>query len=144
MNAYEKFLSLPPGERALLLRAGLVVSAVRLGLWLRPWGDVCRLLARALPGPAGSPRLPAERVAWAVAVAGRCVPGGGNCLVQALAGQALLRSTGHDAQVRIGVARPGADRLEAHAWVESGAAVVLGGGSRACYAPLPAWGEAGP
>ena len=52
-----------------------------------------------------------------------------SCLTQALAGLWLLRLMGFEASVVIGVAagESGSAVLRAHAWLESGADVILGG-----------------
>jgi hypothetical protein len=63
-------------------------------------------------------------VAWAVAVASRFVPKA-TCLVQALAGQALLARRGHAARLHIGVSKP-EGRFEAHAWLEDEGRPILG------------------
>lgn len=55
------------------------------------------------------------------------MPGLGNCLVQALTGRILLQRRGIPSDLRIGVAKKNGERLDAHAWLECGGAVVLGG-----------------
>lgn len=143
MTALGKVLRLTYRERWLLVQATLLLAAVRLGLWLLPFRALHRLLAYSRPSAAIKPkaeRPPVDRIAWAVATAGRYVPGAGKCLTQALAAQILLRRAGHSAQLRIGVARAGAARLKAHAWVECEGIIAIGGGhDLERYTPLPAW-----
>jgi hypothetical protein len=132
-----KLLTLPAADRKLLFQAGALLGAVRLGLWILPFSRLRNVLARVAGSrhPAGGP--PAERVAWAVSKAARYVPGS-TCLVQALATKRLLANLGHDAQLHIGVAKDGTDRLEAHAWVESGGKILVGALSDLSrYTPLP-------
>ena len=62
---------------------------------------------------------------WAVQVASRYVPRA-TCLTQALTAQALLGFGGIPTSVRIGVAKE-AGGFEAHAWVESGGKILMGG-----------------
>jgi len=49
-----------------------------------------------------------------------------SCLTQALAMLVLLDWFGHSSELRIGVAKNGADRLKAHAWVECEGKIVIG------------------
>ena len=50
------------------------------------------------------------------------------CLAQALAVQVLLQRRGCTADLRIGLARGGLQRVEGHAWVECHGKVVFGHG----------------
>jgi hypothetical protein len=52
---------------------------------------------------------------------------GTSCLAEALVAEMLLRVTGHPSVLRFGMARDDEGRPEAHAWVESGDRVVVGG-----------------
>ena len=61
-------------------------------------------------------------------------------LFRSLAAHVLLSRHGHANRLRLGVARAADRRLEAHAWVESEGAVLLGAGG-AGYAALPATGD---
>ncbi len=138
MRPLRKFLRLPSADRRLLVKAVLLVAAVRLGLWLAPLRTLRRLLARvaaAPAGPGGRRRPSAERLVWAVAAAGRRVPKA-TCLTQALAAQTLLARQGYPCRLHIGVARDGGGRFEAHAWVESKGAVVIGGAETGRYTSL--------
>lgn len=55
------------------------------------------------------------------------VPWRSDCLVQALAGQRWLASTGIASQIEIGVASEVAEGFASHAWLRSGGQVVIGG-----------------
>jgi hypothetical protein len=141
MRRLRRFLALPAPERGLLLRAAILLSGVRLGLWLLPFQALRRFLARLAQVPAhgrGARSLSPGRIVWAVGAASRIVPGTGTCLVRALAAQVLLARRGHPAQLRLGVARNEKGRLEAHAWLETQGAIVIGGEeSPSHFAPLP-------
>ena len=67
------------------------------------------------------------RCAWALTAAARWVPGA-SCLTQALAGRCMLHELGYGSRVIVGVA-PNADGrgFRAHAWLEIGDEVVVGG-----------------
>jgi hypothetical protein len=79
-----------------------------------------------------------DRVVWAVTVANRYMPGEVKCLARALTTQVLLGQRGHQALLRIGVAKGEQGQLEAHAWVESQGRIVIGDlADFSRYTPLP-------
>ena len=127
MVPWSRLRALRAADRRLLAEAGLLLVAARVGLWILPFP----VLRRALDGrdPAGrEPDLAfPERVAWAVRVLARRLPGM-TCLVQSLAAHALLRRRGHRPALHIGVREggPEAASLDAHAWVECEGRVVAG------------------
>ncbi len=139
MRRVSKFFRLAGPDRYLLLRALPLVVGIRLALWILPFGVLRRFLT------ARSQRVgmrltknvpPAERIGWAVAAASQYVPQA-TCLTQALATQVLLGRVGFPSELRIGV-RKEENRFEAHAWVECGGHVVIGGGALERYVVLPA------
>jgi hypothetical protein len=84
------------------------------------------LAQRPAPRP-GAARDDPLRVARSVRRAGRLFPGGGNCLVQSLALDRMLRQRGHATELRIGVRRENG-ALAAHAWVEHHGRALLEAG----------------
>ncbi len=128
MRRFLHFMALPASEKGLFLGAAALLLAVRLGLWLLPYRVVSGVLERRVRRRGDEDRFDARVVAdaaRAVVVAGRYVPRA-TCLAQALTLRTLLGLLGQPARLRIGV-RKNADALEAHAWVESGGRVVIGG-----------------
>jgi hypothetical protein len=130
LSLLSKLTALDRSDRRLVLEAASLMAVVWAGLRVMRLPTLRRILDRY--AAAGSPIRPREpqstaRVRWAVAaVAARS--SSATCLVQALAADALLRRRGVASELRIGV-RTGRDPgvpLEAHAWVESGGAVVTG------------------
>ena len=141
MKRLLKFMHLPAAERWLLVKAALLLSAIRLGLGLLPFQTLRRLLAKVAEASTGlqeTDRSSADRIVWAVEAAGRRLPGAGTCLTQALAAQALLARRGHPALLRIGVLKGEEGRLEAHAWLESKGRIVIGGSELERFTPLVA------
>ena len=134
-----KFLRLPVADRNFLFEVMLVVWAVRLILWLLPFRMVRALLTRLAGNHGRSPEIPVDRVVRAVMTASRYVPAA-TCLTQALVTKLFLTRLGHEASVRIGVARSEAGELQAHAWVESRGRIVIGGSGRSLrrFTPLSA------
>ncbi|TCJ15480.1 lasso peptide biosynthesis B2 protein [Rubrobacter taiwanensis] len=133
-----RLLRRPAAERRLLLKAALLLTATRLGLWLLPFQTLRDWLARLAETPfrKRDDRLSRESVVWAVETAGRYISPANTCLTQALATQVLLARRGYPALLHIGVVRGEGGRLEAHAWVESEGSVVIGGFELERYTPL--------
>ena len=127
MSVLGRALRVPPARRVLALQALVLIWAFHAALqivpfaWLRP---VPRALARVARRRAAA--RPLADFVWAAAVAGRRVPRA-TCLARALAVHALLVLHGHPANVQIGVARGATGEFEAHAWVECGTTIVVGG-----------------
>ena len=122
-----RFLRLTHRDQALLAQAAGLIVAIRLCLWVVPFSLVQRLVERFTDPTSRTSHGTADsrRIAWAVDAAARSVLID-NCLARALAAQVLLTRLGHDAEIRIGVARKPDGSLVAHAWVESGGEVLIG------------------
>ena len=134
MRALRKFFRRSPIERALVLKALVVVPLVRLALWLLPFRIVRRMGASR---PRAIDRtVPVEQIVWAVTAVASRVPRA-TCLTQALAASVLLPRYGHDATLRVGVAKDDDGRLRAHAWLESGGATILGEPEPGVFHALP-------
>lgn len=142
-SVLRKLLRRSPEERSLVIRTAILLCVVRIALRLTDLPTLRRYAHRYAVGAKRSrTRYEPRQIAWAVAAAGNRIPGTGNCLVQALAAQILLEQSGHPAEIRIGVLRPGQAPLRAHAWVESRGEVVVGAGGMGKYTPLPSLGDA--
>lgn len=122
-------------ERRQLANTIMLLAGVRLGLSVLPFRSVSPCAAstprrrRLL-----DPKTPA-RVARAIRIGSRFVPGA-SCLTQAVAARILMHREGHPCEIRIGVAK-GDGQFRAHAWLESGGAVIVGGEVMAEFTPLP-------
>src|SRR5437773_10031071 len=116
MWTLRRLLALPRTDRQLLAAAGLFVFAARVSLRLLPYAFVRRVAAR-LSHAVEYPRFPAARLAWAVAVARRRVPGGKNCLALALAPHVLPARHGLASRLPLGVAPSPSGRLASAASV---------------------------
>jgi hypothetical protein len=123
-----KFLHLQTDVKILLFKSFLLLSTIRLGLWILPFQKLRHVLAKRHKisiYPEGNDRKQIKNVVWAVTLASRYVPSA-SCLTQALAVIVLLNGVGHRAQLRIGVAKGTDGKLEAHAWVEMSGEIILG------------------
>lgn len=136
MKAMRRLSALSTEDRRLLLQAVAVVGVVRLGLWVLPFRTLRRLLTVERPESERLDPAMGERIGWAVTSAARRIPAA-TCLTQALAAQYLLQRRGIAAELRIGVAREAGKSLQAHAWVESGGRIVVGG-DPSSFTSLPA------
>lgn len=139
MKRLRKFLLLPAAERWLLIEATFLLGMIKLGLMLFPFQTLRRFLERFIAAPVGERRAnqaSAERIVWAVELAGRYMPMARTCLTQALTARILLVRRGYPALVHIGVARENGSEFQAHAWVESGGKVVIGGHELERYTSL--------
>ena len=125
----------------MLVGAATLLAMIALVLRLLPFRTLRRIAASLGHPPARPARRPhpsADRIAWAITVASRYLPGTRSCLPQALAAELLLRRHGHPATLRLGVARNDGRDFRAHAWVESEGRVVFGATHQPGYTPLPA------
>ena len=141
MNRLRSFIRLPADVRPLLIEAFFLLVYIRIGLWLTSLPRLRQTLKRWARPRAAAPAVEdanREKIAWVVHVASGYLPNT-NCLPQALAAQVLLSRLALPAALHLGVARDQAGQFKAHAWVESGGVIVVGGPeSRSQYTPLPA------
>ena len=114
----------------------MVVPLVRVALVLLPFRVVHRAASRPRArASAPSSPIPIEPLVWAIRAVAARVPRA-TCLTQALAASVLLRRHGHEATLRLGVARVEGG-LSAHAWVESGGRTVIGEPTPGTFKVLP-------
>jgi hypothetical protein len=129
MRRIAKFFALSAPDRALLVRTLAPLIAMRAAIWTLTFARVTRIanaMSRPIRTDAAAGRPSPDRIAWAVRIASKMVPGGENCLVRALATGVMLKRYGHPSELKIGVMKPAGGRFEAHAWLESGGSVVIG------------------
>src|SRR5271155_3249781 len=127
-----QFVRLSFSDQRLLMRAVLAVVGAKLAIRsLRL--PAARAAVKRLERPGWLERLGwtvtaarADRIVWAVETAGGAIPGMRNCLVQAVAAEAMLIRAGHPCELRIGAAKNGPRELIAHAWLESEGRVLIG------------------
>jgi hypothetical protein len=140
MRELRRFICLPLGDRRLLVSAVLVLGLVGAALRLISFKKLLHLADRfshKSPRRQNPSSPSSERIVWAISAVGRRVPFLSRCLVQAVATKILLTRWGHPALMRIGVSRGKNGGLEAHAWVESQGAVIMGAPAADNFVPLP-------
>jgi len=132
-----RFARLDRLRRGLFCRALVLLWKHRIQLWTgsfrvpdSPLGPPSPLVG--VPAASGSAASPPDRrpspgsIGWAITAASRLVPRS-TCLVRALAAQSLCRRYGYPCRLELGARRGDAGELEAHAWLEIGEDVVIGG-----------------
>jgi|ERR1700730_3855363 len=134
MRRLKRFAALPPGERRLLLRSFIWISAVRIALWVLPLRVIRAIILRCSNCSRSDS---VNEVVWAVRTSSRYVLGA-SCLTQALAAQVLLAGSNHQSRIEIGVAKE-QELFAAHAWLVCEERIVLGGPDVARYVPLASW-----
>jgi len=141
-----KFLRLSAEQRWLLCKVTMLLTAIRLSLWVLPYPVVRALLDRLSHSSARleTGRSPAEQLAWATTVAGRLVPEGRHCLSQALTLRTFMARRGYPARICYGVREIDGAPFMAHAWVEHDGAVLIGGGNLDRFRQLLAPPEVAP
>ncbi len=139
-----KLAQLSWGDRLFLCKTYILLALIRLGLWLLPFERLYKQLDQ-LSHPlqktsASNPlsvdlqpndpqtinRQVVQRVVWAINVSCKLMPGTVKCLARALAAKVLLERRSCPCELKIGVAKSNAAKLEAHAWIEVQGYVVLG------------------
>lgn len=124
-----------PVKLALGAEAAVALAHARLILHRTSPADVLRRNAEVAARvasriPAVSDSKAAEsgaRIAFAIRRTALRLPWRADCLVQALAGQALLLRRGIASSIAVGTAKHPDGRFESHAWLLYGPEVILGG-----------------
>ena len=136
MSRLNKFLRLSFTEKILFIRICVLLAIIRSGLSLLPFPTLRKVLTAISPLIARGGRTWSEDLlVWAVGAASRYVPKA-TCLAQALAIQLVLKQSGRQASLHIGVNGAEGDHLDAHAWVESQGKVLFGGSNLGRYTHL--------
>ncbi|HHP7238319.1 lasso peptide biosynthesis B2 protein [Longibacter sp.] len=135
-RVFQRFRALPVAERRILCMAVPTVITVAVLLRVAPYRYVVGLLDRVCgtktngsDAQNATPDLSPEerRILWAVHTASRRVVPKRPCLTQALAARCLFARGGQPIpSIHFGVERH-RGRVAAHAWLERGGTVILGG-----------------
>jgi hypothetical protein len=140
MTRLRKFIALPAAEQALFLRTGGLLLIIAFSLRILSFRTVRQLLEQyARPELVQQEIDPTilARITRALAIMSRMLLGPDSCLIQALAARTLLSQYVQPSRLRLGVAKTEDGKLVAHAWVESGNNIIVGGNGRTQYTPLP-------
>jgi hypothetical protein len=135
-------------ERWLLIRATVALGLMRAAVGLLPFRTVARMVGLREGSAGPIPGEPGERgaqIGWAVRAAAAHTPWQSSCLTQALAAAALLRRSGIDGTLHLGVAKDASapTGVIAHAWLLCGRLALTGGAERSRYAEIASFTLAG-
>jgi hypothetical protein len=143
-RCFIKFIRLSSTERWLAIRALMALAVAKMALAITRFAhkimplDAARKVVAfsgwVLPTP--MPFASVEQIAWAVKAIGENVPGFGNCLLRAIALEALLKVAHHTCELRIGVAKTASGEFLAHAWIEKEGRVLVGEFKPGSFQPL--------
>jgi hypothetical protein len=129
MKRQNKLLHLPPSERRLLVEAAMWLIAARLAI-IFPFRWIALFLgshmAESLDTDEPEHKEIRKQISWAVQSASRHLPLECTCMVQAIAGKAMLKRRGIQSTLYLGLAMDREKNLEAHAWLRSGEVIVIG------------------
>lgn len=139
-------------------RRRLVLEAARdlLHAWwlvrFRAFRSYAPKLGSAHPGSFRTERLHADTVllrdvGWAIDAVNRTVGGRFTCLMQAMAGKAMLNRRGVENTLILGakinrVPRADGDAMAAHAWLRAGPVTLLGGRESVGFVPVTSYHSA--
>jgi len=128
MKSLIKFLNLPHLEKKLFCQVLLTVCVIRAGLWVLPFKWVKRYLAinnSAKSQDDSADWIVITSVTNKVKTCSRFVPYA-TCLTQALTTHSVLNRQGASSELKIGVAKDGNGKFEAHAWLEVNGKIIIG------------------
>jgi hypothetical protein len=126
MRRLKRLMLLPNREKHLLFEAALTILITRIMLQYLTLASVHGAVVVVSAAWRSSRPCAPHRIARAIEKAARSIAGS-SCLVQGLAGQALLVRYGYKPCLIVGVARDKDLRFEAHAWVTSENQILIGG-----------------
>ena len=138
MKKLSKFLSLPSGEKRLLMKTFMLTSLIRLGLWLLPFNFILsrtNFFRNAKIKSNKTSKHLQDRIIWAIETVSHYVPKS-TCLVKSFTTQILLSEHGYNPELHIGVAKGNEKKVEAHAWVESEGQIIMGESEQNYYTPI--------
>ena len=144
MNTYQKIIALSWTERFLLVEACLYLGMARAALLTLPFKRIAPFLGeqvekddvRETDSP---PSNIARRIGWAVDVMSRRTPWESACLAQAIAGKFMLKRRGLTSLLYLGTRKDEAGQFTAHAWLQNGNEILLGGGGHETFTVLSAF-----
>jgi len=146
VSAFRKFLALSWAERFLLLEAFYYLGWARFTLLAVPFKRIAPHLGRQLKkDEIQTPNIPptklANQVGWSVDVMSRRTPWESACLAQAMAGKFMLRRRGLSSLLYLGTKKDEYGEFVAHAWLQNGNKILLGGGGVETFVVLSAFEE---
>lgn len=127
-----KFLSLSLKDKFLLLEAFIYLGFARAALLIVPFERMAPYLGKQLqadqaPLTNGAPPTIARKICWSIEVMAYRTPWESACLAQAVAGKLMLKRRKLTCLMYLGMRKDPKGEFMAHAWLQSGGVVLLGG-----------------
>jgi hypothetical protein len=145
MSRVSKFLNLTRSERILLIEATFCLVAAQAALLILPFRSIAPYLGEYMTRSSLQTGALSEdligNISWALATASRHLPWECKCLVQALAGKAMLKRRGVPSTLYLGLAKAGEAQLKAHAWLRCGERILTGWQAMGEYAEIASFAE---
>ncbi len=127
MSRLSRFFRLSSAEKTLLVKVWILLGITRLCLSVFRFDILRKVLKGISPLVArGDQKFTDDQLVRIVGIASRYVPKA-TCLAQALTVHLLLKQSGRQASLYIGVNGVEGGHLNAHAWVKSRGKVITGG-----------------
>ena len=130
-----RLLRLSLSDQRLLISAAVALVSAKLCVRVLRLPLARSVVSRIQRLGIGASDARSERIVWAIEAASRAIPRMNNCLVRAVAGEAMFLRARHPCQIKLGAAKNGRE-FAAHAWLESEGAVVLGDFELDRYSPF--------
>ena len=147
MTRLRKFIRLSASDRTLLVEATILHGMARFALLALPFRWVASILGQNLEvTPETTDQRHdevAERVSWAVHVAGRLAPWKSTCLTEAMAAKLALRRRRIPSTLYLGAGKDENQQICYHAWLRSGDNIVAGGPLDKFYTVVATFAEQG-
>jgi hypothetical protein len=126
----KKFLGLSLRDQGLLIEVFILEGIVRFTILFLPFYKLAKLSGKY---KGESPKLlndvekiSMNKIAWAVIIVSRYTPWESKCFVKALTAQIMLKKRKISATLYLGVAKDEKNNPIAHAWLRSGADIIMG------------------
>ncbi len=145
MNKLQKLFQLSWHEKLLLFEALLYLIIARTAL-LIPFNHLAPFLGKQFPANqiqmmTGLPAAVAQKIGWSVEVMSTRTPWESACLAQAIAAKLMLKRRGIKSLMYLGMKKEERGNFMAHAWLQSGNEIILGGANSETFSILSAIGD---
>jgi hypothetical protein len=144
MSWGSRFLDLTRRERLLLMEASFWLLAARAVLLILPFRTIAPYLGNYMARSPQETAIPEDLVGnltWALATASRHLPWECKCLVQAMAGKAMLKRRRVPSTLYLGLTKDGEGVMQAHAWLRCGGEILTGQHNLATYKVVASFAE---
>lgn len=137
INKFVKFISLPARLKVLIFESFVLTGITRFAVLFLSFEKLIARIAIYKEESeweiAEKEKELSEEVKWAISVVSKRTPWESKCLVKALTALLILKKRRVRTTLYLGVSKNENNKLEAHAWLRSGNAIITGGNERFMY-----------